>query len=70
MYSAYTLSLSCLVLACLVGVVIWMIVREHQRRKRGREEALKRRIQEFTGQKFVTGHTTVEDLEREYGKKG
>ena len=70
MYYAFRLSLSCLALGCLIGVVAWMIIRERQRRKRQREENFKRRIQEFTGQDFVKGHTTVKDLEDLYGKKG
>lgn len=70
MFSAYTLSLSCLLLGCVIGAAIWWIVRGQKRRKREREETLKRRIQEYTSQDFVGGHTTVEDLERLYGKKG
>jgi len=67
---ALILSLSCLLLACLIGGAIWWIRREQKRRKRERQEALKRRIQEIAGQDFVVGHTTVKDLEHLYGKRG
>jgi hypothetical protein len=70
MDSAYILSLSCLALGCVIGLVAWTIVREQKRRKREREETLKRRIREYTGQDFVKGHTSVKDLEDLYGKKG
>jgi len=70
MDSAYVLSLSCLALSCLIGVVIWFVVREKKRRKREREESLKRQIRELTGQDFVPGCTSVKDLEHLYGKKG
>jgi len=70
MYPALTVSLSCLVLACLIGVIVWIGLHQLKRRKRQREEELKRRVHELTGQDFVKGYTSVEDLERRYGKKG
>ena len=70
MYPALSVSLSCLAIACLIGVVFWIFLHEAKRRKREREEKLKRRVQELTGEDFVKGYTSVNDLERMYGKKG
>ncbi len=69
-YPALIVSLSCLALAVIIGIVIWAGMREARRRKEQKEEALKRRIEELTGQDFVSGVTSVKDLERKYGKKG
>jgi len=69
-YPALLTSLSCLLLAVILGIIVWMGMRELQRRKQKREEELKRRIEELTGQNFVKGVTTVQDLERKFGKKG
>ena len=70
MYPAIIISLSCLALSCVIGVVALIVSREAKRRKQEKEERLKRRVTEMTGQDFVKGHTTVQDLEEKYGKKG
>ena len=70
MFPALTVSLACLAVSCLIGLLILAAVRETRRRKREKEEELKRRVTELTGQDFVKGHTTVKDLEKMYGKKG
>jgi len=70
MYPAVTLSLSCLAIAMIIGVIVWMGLRSRERRRREYEEKLKRQIVEFTGDDFIRGHTTVQDLERKFGKKG
>jgi hypothetical protein len=70
MYPAVTVSLACLLIACIIGFLFWSGQRELARRKRKREEDLKRRVKELTGEDFVKGHTSVKDLERLYGKKG
>jgi hypothetical protein len=70
MYPAVTISLASLAIACVIGIIVWIGKREIDRRKREREERLKRRVLELTGEDFVKGYTSVEDLERTYGKKG
>jgi hypothetical protein len=70
MYPAVTISLASLVIACVIGIIVLIGKREIARRKRERQERLKRRVKELTGQDFVKGYTSVEDLERMYGKKG
>ena len=70
MYPSWTLSLSCLGIACVIGFILWAVLLEKRRRKRHREEDLKRQIKEITGDDWVKGHTTVKDLERRYGRKG
>lgn len=70
MYRAWLVSLSSLLLACMVGFLFWAFLFERKRRKRRKDEELKRRIKELTGEDYVKGHTTVKDLERMYGKKG
>lgn len=70
MYPAVVVSLACLVLSCLIGIVLLMIIRGIKRRKEEREEKLMRQIKDLTGQDYVKGHTTVKDLEERYGKKG
>ncbi len=69
-YPALTLSLSCLLIAMILGVLVWAGKRALERRRQRREEALKRKILELTGQDFATGLTSVKDLERKYGKRG
>ena len=70
MYPAVTLSLACLAMAVIIGIIVWMGLRARERRKREHEETIKRQIAEFTGEDFIRGRTTVGDLERKYGKKG
>ena len=70
MYPAVTVSLSCLFIAVAIGLIVWFIAYSTKRSKRLKEEALKRRVKELTGEDFVRGHTTVQDLERQYRKKG
>ncbi len=70
LYPAVAVSLSCMAIAVLIGILVWAGLRSAERRRREREERLKRRVEELTGQDFVKGFTSVADLERKYGKKG
>ena len=70
MFQTTTISFACLVIACLLGVVVWLIQREVSRRKREREHSLKHQISEMTGEELPSGHTTVKDLEKKFGQKG
>jgi len=70
MFSGWLVSLSSLALACVIGFLIWTLTYERKRRKRQKEEELKRRIKEITGEDYIPGITNVKDLEDMFGKKG
>ncbi len=70
MYPAIGVSLSCLMLAILLGLLLLYFRRDAKKRRKQKEERLRQQVRELTGKDLAQGPATVKDLEKLYGRKG